>query len=107
MPAVSSGVLVVTVVLDSHSSLVVMSEALLLDSDWEVVEPQSCSFSRKHEAFSVETQEDMNHDGTPVKAPSTSRRKMMPPTPQESPQPSIEACRWKWRWRTGKTAVVR
>ena len=37
----------------------------------------------------VENQEDMNYD--PVKAPPTSRRKIMPPTPQQSLQPSIEA----------------
>ena len=33
----------------------------------------------------------MNSDGTPVKAPPASRRKIKPPTPQQSPQPSIEA----------------
>ena len=45
-----------------------------------------CS-SRKRKAFCVESQEDMNDDGTPVKAPPTSRR---PPTSQQSPQPSVE-----------------
>ena len=45
----SSGVLVVTDVLVSPSStVVVMNEPLVLDSDWEVVESQSFSFSRKH-----------------------------------------------------------
>ena len=34
-------------------------------------------------------------DGTPVKAPPASRRKIMPPTPQQSPQPSIEAMQLK------------
>ena len=33
----------------------------------------------------------MNYDGTPVKAPPASRRKIMPPAPQWSLQPSIEA----------------
>ena len=33
----------------------------------------------------------MNCDGTPVKAPPAPRRKIMPPTPQPSLQPSIEA----------------
>ena len=33
----------------------------------------------------------MNYDGTPVKAPPGSRRKIMSPTSQESLQPSIEA----------------
>ena len=32
----------------------------------------------------------MNFDGAPVKAPPTSRRKIMPPTPQQSPQPPLE-----------------
>ena len=48
---VSWGVLVVTDVLDSPSSLVSMSEALLSDSDCKLVEPQSFSFSRKRHAF--------------------------------------------------------
>ena len=33
----------------------------------------------------------MKFDGAPVKAPPASRRKSMPPTPQQSLQPSIEA----------------
>ena len=40
--------------------------------------------------FSRGSQEDMNFDGTPVKAPSASRRMIMPPTPQQSPQPPLE-----------------
>ena len=64
VPEVSSGVLVVSDVLDSPSSFVVMSEALSSDSDWETVELQSFSFSRKHQAFCVENQEDMHYDGT-------------------------------------------
>ena len=90
-PEVSSCVPVGTDVLDSTSSLVVMSEALLSDSDWQVVEPQPFSFSRKRHVFCVESQEDTNYDGTPVKAPPTSRRKIMPPTPQQSLQPSFKA----------------
>ena len=39
-----------------------MSEALLLDSDWEIVELQSFSFS-KRQAVGVENQENMNYDG--------------------------------------------
>ena len=35
----------------------------------------------------------MNCEGTPVKAPP-SRRKIMPPTPQQSLQSSIEAMQW-------------
>ena len=91
VPEVSSGVLVVTDVLDSPSSLVVMSEALLSDFDCEIVEPQSSSLARKRQAFLVESQEDMNHHGTPVKALPASRRKILPPTQQQGQQPSIEA----------------
>ena len=49
-----------------------MSEALLSDSDWEIVETQSFSFSRKRQAVCVENQEDMNYFGTRVKAPPPS-----------------------------------
>ena len=37
--------------------------------------------------FSAVSQEDMNLDGTPVKAPSAFRRRIMPPTQQQRPQP--------------------
>ena len=50
----SSGVPVVTDVPVSPScTVVVMSEALVLGSDWEVVEPQSFSLSRKRRAVRV------------------------------------------------------
>ena len=68
-----------------------MSEALASESDWESVEPQSFSFSKKRQAACVENQEGMSSEGTPVKAPPASRRKIMPPTPQQSLQSSSEA----------------
>ena len=102
---VSSGVPVVSDVIPS-SSLVVMSEALLSDSDWEIVEQQSFSFSRKRQAVCVENQEDMNYDGTPVKAPLASRRKIMPPTPQQSLQRRLRLCSCKRWWRIRRAAVV-
>ena len=87
---------VVTDVLASpFSAVVVMSEAVLLDSDREVVEPHSFSFSRKRGAVCVENQENMSYEGRPVKAPPASRRKIMPPTPQQSSQSSIEAVQWQ------------
>ena len=46
VPEVSSGVLGVTEVLGSPSSVVVMRDALS-DSDWETVEPQSLFFLQK------------------------------------------------------------
>ena len=60
---------------------------VLFSSDCEVVEPHTLSLSRKREAFSAVSQEDMNLDGTPVKAPSAFRRRIMPPTQQQRPQP--------------------
>ena len=35
----------------------------------------------------MESQENMNFDGAPVKAPPATRRKTTPPTPQQSPPP--------------------
>ena len=44
-----------------------MCEGVSSDSDWESVEPQSFSFSRKRSIVCVENQEDMSYGGTPVK----------------------------------------
>ena len=41
--------------------------------------------------FFVGSQEDMNFDGTPAKAPSASGRRITPPTPQQSTQLSFES----------------
>ena len=49
----------------------------------EFVEPQFFSFSKKRSIVWVENREEMSYEGTPVKAPPTSRRRMMPPTPQQ------------------------
>ena len=62
------------------SAVAEMCEGVSSDSDWEYVEPQSFSFSRKRSIVRVENQEDMSYEGTPVKAPPTSGRRMMPPT---------------------------
>ena len=37
----------------------------------------------------------MSYEGSPVKAPLASRRRMMPPTPQQSPHSSIEDIQWQ------------
>ena len=37
----------------------------------------------------------MSYEGTPEKAPRASRRKIMPPTPQQSSHSSIEAVQWQ------------
>ena len=72
-----------------------MSEASVSDSDWAVVGPQSFSFSRKRRAVCGKNQENMSDEGTPVKAPPASRRKIMPPTPQQCSPSSIEAMQWQ------------
>ena len=56
-----------------------MSEALLSDSDWEIVDPQSFSFSRKRQTVCVENQEGMTSEGT-SKSTASIQKKDMPPT---------------------------
>ena len=41
-----------------------MSEVVLSDSDWEIVEPQSFAFCKKRQAVCVEKQEIINYGGT-------------------------------------------
>ena len=53
-------------------------------SDWEFVEPQSFSFSQKRTHCGTDTQEEMRHQGSPVKAPPLSRRRVTPPTPMQN-----------------------
>ena len=62
-----------------------MVKLLLSGSNCKTVEPQSLFSPEKRQAFSVESQEDMNYDGTLEKAPPASRRKIMPPTTQPEP----------------------
>ena len=50
-------------------------------SDWEFVEPQSFSFSKKRAHCGTDTQEEMMYERSPVKAHPHSRRRMTPPTP--------------------------
>ena len=46
-----------------------MCEGVPLDSEWDFVEPQSFSFSKKRNFDCLEEQEDMNFEGTLVKVP--------------------------------------
>ena len=63
---------------------------ILIDS-CEIVEPQTLSLSRKRKAFFFAgSQEVVHFDGTLLKALLASRRGIMPPTPQQSEQPSYE-----------------
>ena len=50
--------------------------------------------------FGWKNQEEMSYEGTPVKAPPTSRRRMMPPTPQQSSHSSLEDMRWRTEMET-------
>ena len=78
-------VLVVTDVLVSLSSVVIVfCDDVSGESDGEFVEPQSSSFSKKRSLDCAVSQEEMRYEGSPVKALALSRRKMMPPTPQQS-----------------------
>ena len=98
-----TGVLVVTDVLCVllPSAVAEICEGVSSGSDWESVEPQSFSFSKKRSIVCVEHQEDMSCAGTPAKAPPTSRRRMMPPTPQQS---SSRPCSGELKWRTREAA---
>ena len=48
----------------------------------------------------------MNCDETPLKAQSASRKRIMSPTPQQSPQPPLEGMP-RQRWRTRILALVK
>ena len=89
-------VLVVLHVTDVHvfvsppSSVVTETcEGVSLDSDWEFVEPQSSSFSKKYSFVWAISQEEMRYE------PPASRRRMMPSAPQQSSHSSIEDAQWQ------------
>ena len=58
-------------------------------ADWEFVEPQSLSFSKKRAHGCTDTQEEMRYEGSPVITPPFSRRRMTPPTPLQNSYISI------------------
>ena len=68
-------VLDVTVVPVSPSSVVTecFFEDVSLDSDWEFVEPQSFSFSKKRSSELEENQGEMGHGGSAVRAVANTR----------------------------------
>ena len=49
------------------------------ESDWELVETQSSSFSKECSLDWADSQEEVRCEGSPVNAPPPSRRRMMPP----------------------------
>ena len=53
-------------------------------SEWEFVEPQSFSFSKKRAHSCAVSQEEMRHESAQVKAPPPSRRRMTPPSPLQN-----------------------
>ena len=61
-----------------------MCEGVRSDSEWDFVEPQSFSFSKKRKFVCVERQEDMHYEGTLVKALPCPERRMRTPLPQQS-----------------------
>ena len=59
-------------------------------SDWEFVEPQSFSFSRNRALCCTSMQEEMRYEGSQGKAPSITRRRMIPPAPLQNSPTSFE-----------------
>ena len=66
-----------------------------LGSDWEFVESQSFPFCKKRSIVCAENQGEMSYEGTPVKAPPSTRRRMMPPTPQQIWLFSTDESQWQ------------
>ena len=54
------------------------------------MEPQSFSFSKKRKIACVVNQEDMNYEGTLVKAPPCPKRRKRTPLPKQSSFSSME-----------------
>ena len=71
------------------------------DSEWEFVESQSFSFSKKRKFACVENQEDINYEGTLVQALPCRKRWMRTPLPQQSSfSPMEEGSPWSAEERT-------
>ena len=84
-------VLDVTDVLVSPSSVVTeFCDGSSLCADREFVEPQSFSFSILRAHCCTDTQEEMRYEGSPVKAPPITRRRMTPPAPMQNSCTSFE-----------------
>ena len=77
-------------VLVSLSSVTEFCDGFSFCSGWEFVEPQSFAFSRKRAHSWTVTQEEMRFEGSQVKAPPPSRRRMMLPTPLQNSCSSFE-----------------
>ena len=89
-------VLVVNDILVSPSSVATeFCDGASLGNDWELVEPQSSPLSFSPESVWTDSQEERSCEESPVKAPPASRRRMLPPTPQQSSHSSIEETKWQ------------
>ena len=66
-----------------------------LDSDWEFLEPQSLSFSKKRSSVWEENQGEMGYEGSPVKLPPNTSRWVMPPTPLQISFSSVDESQWQ------------
>ena len=66
--------------------------------DWDFVEPQFSLFSKKRAHCCTSTQEEIRYEGSPVKAPPLSRRRMTPPTPMQNSYTSFEREQGSYEW---------
>ena len=106
-------VLVVTVLVSLSSVVTAILEGVSMQSDWEFFEPQSSSSSRERSFVWADSQEEMSYEGSPVKALPASRRRMIPPKPQQSSHSSIEDMQWQTEmevqgssWNAGESTVT-
>ena len=77
-------------VLVFHSAVVTeLCDASPCCSDWEFVEPQVFSFSRKRAHCCTKTKDEMRYEGLPMTAPPLSRRRMTSPTPVQNSHTSF------------------
>ena len=86
---------VVDVLVSPSSAVAEMCDGVSSDSDWEFVEPESFSFYTKRSIVCAENQGEMSYEVTPVKAPPSTRRRMMPPTPQQFSRSSTDERQWQ------------
>ena len=70
-----------------------------LAPDRESVEPQFFFFSKKRSSVLEERKEEMGYAGSPVKALPNTRRRILPPTPQQISFSSTTKVSGKWIWK--------
>ena len=91
-----TGLPVVTDVCVSTSSAVgEMCEDVSSDPDWEFVGPQSFLSAKKRPFSCLENPGEMIYEGMAVKAPPCTRRRIMPPTPQQNTHSSANEKQWQ------------